>query len=367
MKTNIIAIRKTNSDQANQAFSELMGKTEKILNQKSIQSPNLYKKISSSDLEKESVDIIKQACSGTLFQPEEVKLISGQKFPDITVEKYYGVEVKSTDKNHWVSTGSSIVESTRVAFVENIYMLFGKLGGNPPEFRCRPYQDVLYDIAVTHSPRYLINMELKQGQSIFAKMNTSYDKLRTSPDCIDQVRKYYREKAKQEKKEEMPWWLSNKTIDNAMSFNIRLWDSLSIEEKRDLLANCLILFPETMSPKSLNNKYNQASLWLCSYCQVVNPHIRDTFSAGGTIKYVNEVALKTPVAKIFKTIVDCSDRIKQLLSNPSADMLKLMEEFNPSLLKNRQYYTNWQCQCEQIGEENNVPIREWIEKSVQMK
>lgn len=364
---NVIAIRKIDHEKANQAFDDLMRKTEMIFNEKSRQDCNLYKKISPSVFENISVNIIREACSDSPFRPEEVQLVSGHKFPDISIEKYYGVEVKSTDKNHWVSTGSSIVESTRIEHIENIYMLFGKLGGNPPEFRCRPYQDVLCDIAVTHSPRYLINMELLKGQTIFDKMNTTYDVFRKATDNIDQVRRYYREKAKQEKKEEMPWWLSNDNIENTVSFNIRLWNSISMQEKRDLLAKCLILFPETMSPKPQNNKYNQATLWLCSYCQVVMPNIRDIFSAGGTIKFVNEVELEKPVSKIFKTIVDCSDIIKQLLLSPSSDMLKLMDEFNSNLLKNRKYYANWQCQCEQIGAEYNVPIKEWIENSVQLK
>lgn len=71
-------------------------------------------------------------------------------------------------------------------------MLFGKLGGSP-EFRCRPYEECLYDITVTHSPRYLIDMDIDKDNTIFAKMHTTYNKLRTSDDSIAQVRKYYRD------------------------------------------------------------------------------------------------------------------------------------------------------------------------------
>lgn len=72
-------------------------------------------------------------------------------------------------------------------------LVIGKLGGNPPEFRCRPYQEVLSDIAVTHSPRYLINMELQHGETIFDKMNTTYDEFRTTENNIAKVREYYYE------------------------------------------------------------------------------------------------------------------------------------------------------------------------------
>lgn len=368
MKTtaNIIAIRKVDTQQANLAFSDLMKKTENILNENSRKDNSLYKGMSSSELEQVAENVIKKACTDTPFNPNEIRLVSGQKFPDIVAEKYYGVEVKSTDKNHWISTGSSIVESTRVETVENIYMLFGKLGGTPPEFKCRPYQDVLYDIAVTHSPRYLINMDLKQGESIFSKMQTTYDELRTSPNSIEKVRHYYREKAKKEGKQEMPWWLTNESVDSPMSFNIRLWDSISLEERQYLLSMCLILFPETVNPRINKKKYNQATLWLCSYRQVVNPNIRDAFSAGGQIKYVDGKKLDKPIPKIFKTLVQCSLKIKEILSKPTEEHIRLMNEYNPKLLCNSMYYQNWISQVDSIGVEFKIPIRRWIENQSEL-
>lgn len=63
-----------------------------------------------------------------------IKLISGQKFPDIVAYEYYGVEVKTTTQNHWKTTGNSIMETTRVDGVERIFLLFGKLS-DAIEFR----------------------------------------------------------------------------------------------------------------------------------------------------------------------------------------------------------------------------------------
>lgn len=189
-ENNIIAIRKKDISLAHQAFADLMVRTESIMNDKASSNPDSFRRISTSELEHCSVDVIKLACSDSPFRPEEVQLISGQRFPDIVAETYFGIEVKQTNSNSWTSTGSSIVEATRVAHVEDIYMLFGKLGGEIPEFRCRPYQDVLYDIAVTHSPRYLINMDLSEEETIFSKMGTTYDRFRTSDDSIAQVSLY---------------------------------------------------------------------------------------------------------------------------------------------------------------------------------
>ena len=136
---NIITVRNRNLQKADEAFADFMFMLESYLNEKAAAIPGTY-------------------CGRTPFRVEEIRLVSAQYFPDIIAEKYYGVEVKSTKENHWTSTGSSIVESTRDKNVENIYMLFGKLGGKTAEFKCRPYEDCLSDIAVTHSPRYLINM-----------------------------------------------------------------------------------------------------------------------------------------------------------------------------------------------------------------
>lgn len=183
-ENNIIAIRKRNITDAHNAFAALMNKTEEILNTEARYNPKEYRQLNSSTLETCAVEKIKLACSESPFNPDEVVLISGQRFPDIVAEKYYGIEVKTTKENHWTSTGSSIVETTRVKDVDDIYMLFGKLGGDVPEFKCRPYEDVLCDIAVTHSPRYLINMELEKTNTIFSKMGTTYDEFRLSPDNI---------------------------------------------------------------------------------------------------------------------------------------------------------------------------------------
>lgn len=106
-------------------------------------------------------------------------------------------------------------------------MLFGKLGGKYAEFKCRPYQDVLSEITVTHSPRYLINMNLTSGETIFDKMGTTYDELRTSEDSISQVREYYRKKAN--KNDQMPWWISDNDSE-PINMNLRLWATLPEDE-----------------------------------------------------------------------------------------------------------------------------------------
>ena len=251
----IITIRKVDINKANECFAELMGKTERMFNQQAKESVEEFKRLTGQRLENKSVSIIQEACKGTPFEDSEIELKSGHFFPDIIAGQYYGVEVKTTEKNHWTSTGSSIVESTRVEDVENIYMLFGKLGGTPAEFRCRPYQDVLRDIAVTHSPRYLIDMDLKSGQTIFDKIGIPYDDFRKSSDSIENVKNYYKKIAK-DKGNQMPWWIDDSDTE-PVSMNIRLWKNATTKEHSELKAQMLVLFPEIVK-----SEYGNAAMWL---------------------------------------------------------------------------------------------------------
>ncbi len=360
-KQNIIAIRKRDIALAHEAFTALMGQTEKILNSEAHGNPLAYKSLTASSLETCVLEKIRMACQGSPFDAAEVKLVSGQRFPDIVAEQYYGVEVKSTKEDHWTSTGSSIVETTRVENVEDIYMAFGKLGGEIPQFKCRPYQDVLYDIAVTHSPRYLINMQIDKEETIFAKMGTTYDEFRTSDDNIALARKYYREIAEKAKRKEMPWWITADNVDKAHSFNIVIWNSLETETRRKLQAQCMILFPEALNPAPSHTKYNNTTLWLCSYNQVVMPNIRDLYSAGGSITHVDGRRLPHPVAQVFNMIVEYSDTIKGILSHPTRELYAMIEEYNNEILKHSSLYEGWLVQCEGFAKQYEVPLREWIE------
>ena len=365
MESKIIAIRKEDINLADEAFADLMNKTERCMNEFSRSNPNYFSGMSPSKLEEESCRMIRMVCGDTPFSPEKVELVSGHSFPDIIAQKYYGVEVKCTKTDHWKSTGSSIVESTRNEHVENIYMLFGKLGGTPPEFKCRPYSDVLYDIAVTHSPRYLINMELQKGDTIFDKMNTTYDEFRTNEDNISKVREYYRKKAITERKQEMPWWITSDNAEKPIGFNLRLWKTVDADEKKLLIAYCLILFPEIWScHANPQTKYNQASLWLCSYRQVIHPNVRDIFSAGGKIVSVNNNLLSEKDRKphIIKTLVESFNLIRGLLLDPSPETIQLIYEFNPSLLKGGKIFENWYHNCCSNADSNNAPLEEWFKK-----
>lgn len=335
---NIISIRKRDLSLANDVFADFMNKIETELNHRATSDPAYFRSLNSSQLETISVNCMREVAPSTPFRPEEIKLVSGMSFPDIVAETYYGVEVKSTQSDHWKSTGSSIIETTRDKNVENIYMLFGKLGGSP-EFRCRPYEDCLYDITVTHSPRYLIDMNINKDSTIFAKMHTTYNELRTSRDSIAQVRRYYRDLIKTEQRKEMPWWL-DEIEDRSNNLIIKHITSLSIEEKQKIMAQIYMLFPDCM----INGNYMEPAMWLVAYHKIVSHNMRDYFSAGGKARYLNGTKLSIPVPAIVKRFLDYAPLIKNEINH----MMSELDIFNPELLMDGEPYLNWVNQVDDL-------------------
>ena len=116
-------------------------------------------------------------CSqGTIFN-KDIQLISGKRFPDIVIEGHHiGLEVKKVTSDTWKTIGNSVEEGTRVSDLEQVYLLFAKLGGEIA-FKWRRYEECLSGAVVTHSPRYEIDMGLPEGRTLFAEMGTTYEEL----------------------------------------------------------------------------------------------------------------------------------------------------------------------------------------------
>lgn len=308
-------------------FRDIMTRTDVILNADAARREDYYSKRSGKAVEQDVYEAVCEAAMKTEFEGT-IQLVSGASFPDIVANKYYGVEVKSTEKDHWTSIGSSILESTRNADVERIYLTFGKLG-KPVQFLSRPYEDCLSGIAVTHYPRYQIDMRLGKGETIFDKMGISYDELRMLDNPVAPVSKYYKEKLKPG---ESLWWAAN-DVEATAPPTVRLWTALSHEQKEVLTVQGYALFPEVLSAGN-NKKYNRYALWLASKMGVVNTNIRDSFSAGGKVELptVGGVLLKMPAA--FGRIKKYHELLQDTIEE--ADEQTLMEYWETdTIMQNR--------------------------------
>jgi len=265
----------TNREPSLQEFEDLCNRMCELMNKKAQKEPEYYLSKGAQKLEPEVKNALDAVAKGTKFE-NTIEIVSGQRFPDIVAAKYYGVEVKSTKDDKWTMIGGSIGEGTRVENVEHVFFLFGKLH-KPVEFRTRRYEDCLCDIAVTHSPRYKIDMNLTEGETIFDKMGVSYDEMRKSDNPIEPVVKYFRSTLKPG---ESLWWVNGEEATSGETpVKIRMWKTLSKEEKENLIAQGFALFPELFSDN--RNKYERFTLWLVANHGIVSSSMRDPFSAGG--------------------------------------------------------------------------------------
>lgn len=292
-------------------FQQLMSKTDILLNKDAREREEYYIKRSGIALETDVFEAVCECAKGTRFH-NTIYLVSGSSFPDIVANKYYGIEVKSTKKNHWTSIGSSILESTRDQNVERIYLTFGKLG-KPVEFKSKPYEECLAGIAVTHYPRYQIDMRLEKGETIFDKMGIPYDELRIMDNPVEPVSKYYKN---QLGKGERLWWTGEEKI---LPPIIKLWKTLTEEEKEICIVHGYVLFPELLG--SSKNKYERYALWLFAQKSVVDYSVRDTFSSGGQVPLQTNKGVTVMMPAAFGRINKYKAHIEEIIYETSEEEL----------------------------------------------
>lgn len=295
-------------------FNSLLKSTIFELEANAKKSASKIAKLSGVNLEPHICDIMSELAKGTPFE-NSIELISGQRFPDIVANRFYGIEVKTTTKDHWKTTGNSVMETTRVQDVERIFMLFAKLAGTI-EFRCRPYEEVLSEVVVTHSPRYLIDMNLNPGNTIFDKMNLPYDDLRRQKNPAKPIVDYYKSKLKPG--EEL-WWMDANSSGKANSMIIQIWNNLPHTERQVLLNRGMAYFPELFSKRS--DKFSRFAMWLVTDQSVVCPNVRDSFTAGGTGDYLFNGNMFNAIPRILLNLFHNLDGIKQVIVDTPADEL----------------------------------------------
>ena len=65
---------------------------------------------------------------------------------------------------------------------------------------------------------------------------------------------------------------------------------------------------------------------------------------------------------MFARIVKYADRIKKALNDPTRELVLLIQDYNPQLLKGGNMYSNWLKICLKYAESEKVPLADWIER-----
>lgn len=303
----------TNKDVERHSFELLLQQLVQQLRLISASPQNKIETFYGTKLERYSYEILQDLSRDTPFDGS-IELVSGQFFPDIIAKKYYGVEVKTSKSGTWKSIGSSVAEGTRIKGIERIYLLFGKLT-TPADFRCRLYQECLSGVAVTHSPRYTIDMDLREGETFFDKLKIPYDDLRKQDDPLGKVIAYFRENLKSG---ETTWWLSSHNSKTTKPI-VRLWSTLSIEEAFLLKAKGFCLFPELLSASQ--QKFHRMLFWLSTEEGIIIGNLRDQYTAGGKVLFTFEEK-EYLLPQILSRLLNMIDLIVEQLQECDTELLR---------------------------------------------
>lgn len=250
-------------------FEKMLGKAVVQLGDEVRQSTKYH---SPSDFEQRVFDVLRNIAAGEKIDINPT--FHPHAFPDIRANGY-GIEVKTTTKDSWISVGNSVFEGMRDPSVKQIYIVFGKMGGMP-SVQWGRYEDRITHVRISHAPRFVLEMD--RDSSLFGKMKISYDEFsKLPPDGkMKHVRDYSRGRLKEG---ERLWWLEDQDSPGK-PLEVKLYMSLTKPEKIKLRAEGALLFPEIVSGSRVKDKYNDVAFFFLRYHNVFCPQTRDLFSAG---------------------------------------------------------------------------------------
>ena len=205
-------------------------------------------------------------------------------FPDICLPPF-GVELKFTVNDTWRSIANSIFETTRNEDVKNVYVMFGKMGGDP-DVKWGRYGESVMHVRTSHVPRF--EVEMFPEESLFSKIGTTYEEFRilSIEERMRHIRSYARSRLKAG---ERLWWLEERLDpEHTLPIQARLYMTLEQDEKRELRAEAALLCPQIVKPSRSRHKYDDAVLYLLTYHGVLCPQARDLFSAGSVALRADE-------------------------------------------------------------------------------
>jgi hypothetical protein len=225
--------------------------------------------------------------SGLAARGVEVYHLGGHTFPDIVIKAVgrapeenltLGVEVKSTRGASGADSvlGGSIMEGTGVVEFDKVHVFHGDLAAN--RFRFRRYCDVIASIKITHSPRYLLDLDLGEGENFFDRNNVPY----LSPrDCApSKVFNHYRDHIIRDMRSspDEVWWADPRA--GSVGDLVSILADLDQDLQQQIILDMMAEFPCLLSGAGGPTKYIKPTKWLLKKYSVVTHNLRDRFSAG---------------------------------------------------------------------------------------
>jgi hypothetical protein len=250
--------------------------------------------------EAETVNCLKQVQFENPSEPYadwNVNLVGGSRFPDIAIEfdrdKSFGLEVKTTQNDDWKTLGGSVMESTRIKGIDRIYLFFAHFA--PTKLRWDRYDRCISDVTVTHSPRYVLDMNIADGNNLFDLIGVPYEVVSNSDSPFELLRSRLIQKSKSNNV--LPWYIGENygnsvppevaaaptfvpTPAELPGINVTWWSDLPRDERDLYQSVSYALFPDLLKARS---NYDKVALWLLKM-GILNSSLRDVYSAGGNRK-----------------------------------------------------------------------------------
>ncbi len=194
-------------------------------------------------------------------------------FPDIVVNGF-GVEVKFTTRSTWHGTGNSIFEGMRDETAKEIALVYCR--SDIREIRWRWYTDCIKGIRISHSPRYMIDMD--GADSFFDQIGMTIEEFRQADlrSKMGIVKDHVRQRMGDG---ERLWWF-DEDREHTVPVNVRLYRLLDAETKDIMRAESALMCPQIFKGSRSRGKYDDAALYMLTQHGVFAPQTRDLFSAG---------------------------------------------------------------------------------------
>lgn len=284
---------------------------------------------SSKENEEFCVLILKEATVLQGFDPERIIHHGGHTFPDVSIAgTKIGIEIKGSRTGH-TFLGNSVIASTMLPDLEKIYVFYWiddqKIIGYRDYFEC------VSGAQVTHSPRFVLDIEADSTECIFG--NTP-DKVGTISDvCFGKsginhkkIIDWMRDLAIANGR--IGWWIndsSDEDVEASGSLSIRRYTEIPSDQRGSLMKTAFLCFPGVL--KRGSRMYDGVLMWCLSTRNVLL--YRDAFSAGGR-KPVFLTKL-TPQPILLPAVIS---RVIEDLSTGAVINLKEVEEIHRRSFRN---------------------------------
>ena len=227
-------------------FIELLSETSSILKKEAV----LNKFKSSTSFENRVREVISDLILLKDIDLEVDFNSHAQAFPDICLGEF-GVEVKFTEKDTFKGVANSISQGMKDPNVKEIFILWGKMGGEP-EVVFKRYEDAVCHVRTSHVPRFEIDM--RSDSSLFELLKMSYAEFSTlnMETKMDLVRAYVRNRLRDGSKT-FYWYLESQLVDSEKNSNLIFFKDLELQEKKIYAATELALYPDLLQDK--DSKY----------------------------------------------------------------------------------------------------------------